>query len=66
MSEEVKDSSFELRWGYFFLGLVLGVFGLIAAAFAVQDRRDKVYSTLFGASISLAVNFLLIYYKTRS
>jgi hypothetical protein len=58
----MKNSTFELRWGYFFTGLVLGFIGFIILIFTNEDRRDKFYSILVGSLISVLINMLFFYY----
>ena len=60
----MKNSSFHLKWGSFALGLILGIFGFLFTLFARIDRRDKIYSSLFGCAISMAINLLLIKYTS--
>jgi uncharacterized membrane protein len=58
----MKNSSFIMRWGYFAIGLVIGIFSLVIMLFLHEDRRDKFYSLLTGALISMLLNILLFYY----
>jgi hypothetical protein len=51
-----------MRWSYFAIGLVLGILSLVIAIFIQEDRRDKFYSLLTGALISMLINILAIYY----
>jgi hypothetical protein len=51
-----------MRWSYFAIGLVLGMLSLIITFFIQEDRRDKFYSLLTGALISILINILVIYY----
>lgn len=57
----MKDSSFQIRWGFFLLGLFFALIGFLVALFAREDRRDKFYSVLFGFSINFLISFLLIW-----
>ena len=58
----MKKSSFYLNWVSFILGFFFGIFGVILALFAQTDRRDKVYSSLLGLGIGLAVSLVLLKY----
>ena len=59
---ENKTSIFYINWKSFILGLLLGIFGVIFTLFAKSDRRDKVYSSLFGCALTMAINLLLLKY----
>lgn len=61
--EEKRDATFQVLWSYLIWGMLLGFIALIVVSFAKTDRRDKVYSTLLGLSISLVVNLLILYYR---
>jgi hypothetical protein len=62
----MKNSSFIMRWRFFAIGLVLGIFSLVIIFFVQEDRRDKFYSLLTGALISMLINILVIYFmRTR-
>ena len=54
-----------MRWNYFAIGLVLGLLSLLIAIFIQEDRRDKFYSLLTGALISILINILVIYYMRK-
>lgn len=61
----MKNNSFIMRWSYFAIGLVLGIFSLVIALFLREDRRDKFYSLLTGALISMLLNLVILYYIRR-
>lgn len=59
----MKKSSFYLHWLSFVLGFIFGVFGVFFTLFAQTDRRDKVYSSLLGCGIGIAVTLVLLKYS---
>jgi hypothetical protein len=61
--EEKRDPTFAIRWTWVLVGFLLGIFAPIAVLFAAQDRRDKMYSTLLGTGISMAVNLAVLWYQ---
>jgi hypothetical protein len=61
----MKNNSFIMRWSYFAIGLVLGILSLLITLFLREDRRDKFYSMLTGALISMLVNLVVLYYIRR-
>ena len=65
MSEE--RGSFYIHWLSLLLGLLLGIFGVLATLLARTGRRDKFYSALLGCAVSMALSLVLlkIYYSTR-
>jgi hypothetical protein len=57
----MKNSSFHLQWRSFIVSFFFGVFAFIFyVVFANCDRRDKIYSSLFGWVLSMAVWMLLL------
>jgi 4-amino-4-deoxy-L-arabinose transferase-like glycosyltransferase len=57
----MKNSTFHLHWASFFISLFLGIFAFIFyVVFATGDRRDKIYSSLFGWFLATAVWLLLL------
>ena len=55
----MKDRKFYLNWLSFALGLVLGVFGFACTLFARTDRRDKIYSSLLGWFLGVAITLVI-------
>jgi hypothetical protein len=47
-------------WGSFLLGLLFGIVGIAFSLFAVTDRRDKIYSSLFGFGIGTFITMLIL------
>jgi hypothetical protein len=56
----MKDSSFHIRWRSFALGVVLGIFGFLYSLFAREEKRDKIYSSLLGCAVSMAINLIIL------
>jgi hypothetical protein len=56
----MKNSKFYFHWISFILGFVFGIFGVLLALFARNERRDKIYSSLFGCFIGAAVSLVLL------
>jgi hypothetical protein len=60
----MKNSTFHLNWGSFIVSFLLGGLGIFAfifyVVFANIDRRDKIYSSLFGWFLSMGVAMLLL------
>lgn len=57
-----RDSSFQIMWGSFLIGFFLGLLGVAFSLFAVTDRRDKIYSSLFGFGIGTIITMLILKY----
>jgi uncharacterized BrkB/YihY/UPF0761 family membrane protein len=58
---DMKNSSFHLHWASFIVSLFFGIFAFIFyVVFATKDRRDKIYSSLFGWFIATAVWLVLL------
>jgi purine-cytosine permease-like protein len=57
-----RDTSFHIMWGSFLIGFFLGIVGVAFSLFAVTDRRDKIYSSLFGFGIGTLVTMMLLKY----
>lgn len=55
-----RDTSFHIVWGSFIIGFLLGIVGVAFSLFAVSDRRDKIYSSLFGCGIGAVVTLLML------
>jgi hypothetical protein len=51
-----------MRWNFFAIGLVIGIFSLVIIFFIREERRDKFYSLLTGALISMLINLVVVYY----
>jgi ABC-type uncharacterized transport system permease subunit len=62
----MKNSSFYFHWLSFLLGLFLGIFGFFIALFSITDRRDKIYSSLFGWFLGTGIVMLLWHYGAIS
>jgi len=58
----MNKSSFYFHWISFILGFFFGIFGVAFALFAQTDRRDKIYSSLLGCGIGIAISLLLLKY----
>lgn len=56
----MSNSSFYFKWGPFLLGFFFGIFGVIAALFISEERRDRVYSALLGLGINLVISLLVL------
>ena len=56
----MKNSNFYFHWISFILGFVFGIFGVMVALFARNERRDKVYSSLLGCFIGAAVSLIIL------
>jgi hypothetical protein len=57
----MKNSTFHLHWTSFFVSLFFGIFAFIFyVVFASTDRRDKIYSSLLGWFLDIAVWMLLL------
>ena len=56
----MKNTKFYFHWMPFILGFVFGVFGVAVALFARSERRDKIYSSLFGCFLGAAISLLLL------
>jgi uncharacterized BrkB/YihY/UPF0761 family membrane protein len=56
----MKNSTFHLHWASFIISLLFGIFAFIFyVVFANKDRRDKIYSSLFGWFLAIAIWMLL-------
>jgi H+/Cl- antiporter ClcA len=55
----MKNASFYINWWSLVLGFFLGIVGVLFTLFAKIDRKDKLYSSLLGCAIGMAVNFIL-------
>lgn len=66
----MKNSSFHLNWVSFIISFLLGGLGIFAfifyVAFAQKDRRDKIYSSLFGWFLSMGIGLLLLKFTNIS
>lgn len=60
MEEKVSNSSFYFKWWPFILGFLFGIFGVVFSLFAREERRDKIYSALFGLAINMALTFWMV------
>jgi hypothetical protein len=58
----MKNPSFEMRWGFFAIGALLGFPSMLILLFIAEDRRNKFYSQLTGALISVLLNLGLFHY----
>jgi hypothetical protein len=58
----MENNSFIMRWNFFAIGLVIGIFSLVIIFFIREERRDKFYSLLTGALISMLINLVVVYY----
>ena len=56
----MKNSKFYFHWIPFLLGFVFGIFGVLLALFARNERRDKIYSSLFGCFAGAAISLALL------
>jgi len=57
----MKNSSFHLHWGSFIASFFFGIFAFIFyVVFSNTDRRDKIYSSLFGWFLGTAILMLLL------
>jgi hypothetical protein len=56
----MKNSSFYFKWWPFILGFLFGIFGVLFSVFSAEDRRDKIYSALFGLAINMVLTFILL------
>jgi hypothetical protein len=66
----MKNSSFHLNWVSFIISFLLGGFGIFAfifyVVFAQNDRRDKIYSSLFGWFLGMGIGLLLLKFTNIS
>jgi uncharacterized membrane protein YagU involved in acid resistance len=57
----MKNSSFHLYWTSFIVSFFFGIFAFIFyVVFSQTDRRDKIYSSLFGWFLGTAILMLLL------
>jgi len=57
----MKNSTFHLHWASFIVSFLFGIFAFIFyLVFSRTDRRDKIYSSLAGWFLGLAVGILLL------
>jgi hypothetical protein len=57
----MKNSSFHLHWASFIISFFFGIFAFIFyVVFSQTDRRDKIYSSLFGWFLGLAIGIMLL------
>jgi uncharacterized membrane protein len=61
----MKSSTFYIHWRSFWLGLLLGIIGVVTTLFARTDRRDKFYSSLLGMAICMGVNMWALKYVLK-
>jgi hypothetical protein len=52
----MENNSFIMRWNFF------AIFSLVIIFFIREERRDKFYSLLTGALISMLINLVVVYY----
>jgi len=57
----MKNSSFHLHWSSFIVSFFFGIFAFIFyVVFSQAERRDKIYSSLFGWFLGTAILLLLL------
>lgn len=56
----MANSQFYFKWWPFLVGFVFGLFGVAFYLFAVEDRRDKIYSAIAGATISTIITVFML------
>jgi len=57
----MKNSTFHLHWGSFIVSFFFGIFAFIFyIVFSQTERRDKIYSSLFGWFLGTAILMLLL------
>jgi len=60
----MKDSSFHLHWIALIVSFFFGIFAFIGyVVFTRTDRRDKIYSSLLGWVLSMAVGLIILHYN---
>jgi cytochrome b561 len=63
----MKNSSFHLHWASFIASFFFGIFAFIFyVVFSQTDRRDKIYSSLFGWFLGTAILMLLLKFTNLS
>jgi hypothetical protein len=56
----MKNSSFHLNWSSFIVSLFFGIFAfMFYVVFSNTDRRDKIYSSLFGWLLATVIWMLI-------
>jgi hypothetical protein len=58
----MKDTTFQMRWGFFTIGVILGLPSMLLLLFTKEETRDKFYSLLAGALISMLINLVVLSY----
>lgn len=56
--KELRRQGFKFKWGWFFLGAVLGPVGFLISLF---DGSDAILSALIGLSVFLAVGLIVLF-----
>jgi hypothetical protein len=57
----MKNSNFHLHWRSFIASFFFGIFAFIFyVVFSQTERRDKIYSSLFGWFLGTAILMLLL------
>ena len=58
----MKDNSFYFKWKSFLLGFIFGIVGVLITLFALEERRDKIYSSVIGFFIGIFAAMLMVKY----
>ena len=58
----MKDNSFYFKWKSFLLGFIFGILGVLITLFAMEERRDKIYSSVIGFFIGIFTAMLMVKY----
>ena len=56
----MKNKSFYFHWISFLIGFVFGFLGVLFSLFALNERRDKVYSSLMGCFLGIGLSLILL------
>jgi hypothetical protein len=56
----MKNTSFYFRFWHFVLGFFFGILGVLWSVFAMNERRDKIYSSILGFGINMLVTLYLL------